>query len=74
MLSLLLLLPLSTKMSQTNDMLLMPEELPLGSFQLEGRVGFLMAPFMADRPNIWASGAKMNDSVLMIEALGPTLP
>lgn len=34
MLSLSLLLPLSTKMSHTNDMLLVPEELHLGSFQL----------------------------------------
>lgn len=74
MLSLLLLLPLSTKMSQTNVMLLVPEELHLGSFQLEGRVGFLTVLFMAAKPDIWASGAEVNGGVLRTEALGTILP
>lgn len=74
MLSLLLSLPLATEVSQTNDMVLGPEELHLGSFQLEGRVGFLIVPFMAAKPDIWASGADINDGVLRTEAAGPILP
>lgn len=61
-------------MSQTNVMLLVPEELHLGSFQLEGGVGFLMVLFMAAKPDTWASGAEVNDGVLRTEALGTILP
>lgn len=74
MLSLLLLLPLATKMSRRNDMVLMPERLNLGSVQLEGRVGFLIVPLRAAKPDIWGSGADMNDGVLRTEAAGPILP
>lgn len=70
LLSLILYFHYPTNMSQTSDMLLMPEELHPGSFQLEGRVGFLVAPFTATKPGLWASGAEMNDNFLRTEARG----
>lgn len=39
-----------TKMRQTSDMSLVPEELHLGLFQLECRSGFLVVPFTQPSP------------------------
>lgn len=52
----------------------MPKEHHLGYSQLECRVGFLMAPYMAAKSNIWVSGAELNNAVLRTEASGPILP
>lgn len=52
---------------------LVPEELRLASFELEGRLGFLIVPLLAATPHSWASGADMNEGVLRTEAAGKDL-